>query len=1122
ISVVSWATNLDAVRTDIDYPPTGTGNGWTEYNNLTDSYEVHIYWDNWFNITVYYENIDTLTGIESATVKILIGGTVYSLDEKTDGYYNYSLNTASLPVGTHALFVNATYTDHALQTIRINLIIEARKTQLVADYTPTALELVYNDNAIITFTFNDISGSQEVGISNAGITVSGFAENWEYNPLTPGVYTITLNGTISEGFYTVIIRFNKTNYQTQTKLYEVTVRPAHTTSSGNAESPSVAWGDNVTIILKYYDTDHSSYGIPGATIGFSWMDGHEGQDYWEMDYDNGTYTITLNTTLVPQGTQGYTLTFTFNKTHYDINQVNVVFQVRDIQTSLSILDTIVMGSTSTSVPWGESLTLILKFNDDDHNVIISGASIWCDWEIFYWDSIYDAASGYYNLTIYTENEVEGGFLVQITATNEHYMTDYNLQSFVIRQIRTGLEANTPAQIVEIGTNATCLFTYSDLDHLGVSIKNATVTIDWLFGYYSISDFGNGTYFLQLNTSISSVGTHTIQVEFAYPHYDSKTIFITVEITRIQLNMQIIEPATGRWEVEYNELVNISLLVTNLAGVPINDAIVEYSWAGRGFVAMNWQGSGHYYVEFYANASVGPDYQVTLRASNTTKYFSITKIIIITINPTATRLEILSPIEFSVFFGDSFNLTVSFVTDRDNVPINGANVSYNFRLLNGTEIDAGYLFDAGSGIYTRILNTTALVEFYYQIYVSASKPTMGQDVREFRLTLEEIPTEIVPLQEPIQVLVGTNFTISVMLNDTHNSLLISNADLTITIVALGIEEPMINHHNGTYTFEWYSGLLETTHTIQITASAPFPYKTPSSRTIYIYVRATDFTRSIMVYVSIGAVIAILGLILWVAYVRVFSIPWMVRKMRKMAKSIGKGGSPSLSKMERARISDRTGLISEIAASYYSSVGLAAAPTVIPAEINWAEREAEDDAIWSKLKSLPFIEYEQKLDLFQQMKQIAPAERVWFIEDLRRQMADGTRFDRKVKEPEISEDLETELQARLATYPTLGKLEKERIAAQLRKIPKEDWEEIFQTLAIADKPQAETVEEVLGPAEFPSLTEKERQKLLEELKDLSDEERQKVLQTFREKRSKDIPKGKIVKDKKEFIIDDSDDK
>ncbi len=330
--------------------------------------------------------------------------------------------------------------------------------------------------------------------------------------------------------------------------------------------------------------------------------------------------------------------------------------------------------------------------------------------------------------------------------------------------------------------------------------------------------------------------------------------------------------------------------------------------------------------------------------------------------------------------------------------------------------------------------------------------------------------------------------------------------------------MQNHQNGTYSFIGNSGFIANTYQVSIDASMPQQYMQLDTLQIFLVVRASPLMAQLSSSVAFMAILIVFVLALWLAYTRIFSVPWMVRRIRKMSKTIGKGDIPALSKTDIGRISDRSDQLTEIINPYYGAIGLPATAAVVPAEIDWKEKDAEDDAIWGELKSLPFVEYEQRLELFQQMKQIAPSERVWFLEDLKKQLADRTRFARKVKEPEISEDLEKALQARLATFPALSRIEKERIAAQLRKLPKEEWDEIFLTFAASQKLPMSQVE-VLGPDELPSLSEEERKRLLEEIKDLSEEERQKVLQTFREKRSEDAPKGKVVKGKKEFVIDDS---
>jgi hypothetical protein len=1122
LNIVTWATDLDALRTAVDYPP--TGDGWSLFDQTADNYEVHLYWNELLNVTVFYHFEGNTTGISSADSRqIQVGlAPLEDMIEIGNGYYYYIVDTGSLTAGgITQIFVNTTKTGHASQTILIRLFVENRKTQVTTDLPSSTIILPWNGTFALTINYSDIV----TGFNNYIIDAPPFIttdpglflptyQNWNN-----GTYTVIFNGTANEGTYSVLLNFSKNNYQTKLLSYELTIRSVFTLGFGYASPPNIPWSDTVNITLTFYDSDFD-HGIPGALITFPGQGIWElyGTDYWITDYNNGTYLLILNTMNVPEGIQTYTLTITFAKQHYQTTQTVVPFQVTDIQTILLITDT----PNGTFIPHGDLLIIVVQFTDTSHSPFtpILNATIGCNWNPFFY-SVTQNGSGVYTLRIQTAFNDEGIYQLNIWAEKSHFHDGNNILVFRIEEIQTAVQANPDSLNVPIGDNATFTLTYLDLDHPGTQIPNANVTIHWVTGFYSITDNGDGTYFIQVNTTTSSVGTHILQVDVAYLHHEAHTIFITLEITRIQLAIQVLEPATGRWDVDYNTPVNITAFLTDHLGNPVNDALVEYSWASRGWASMTWIGNGFYFVAFLANASVGADHPVTIRASNITKYVSVTDLIMIRINPTAVTLIKITPQNRIIHFGDPFLVSVFFATDPDNQPIDEAIVTYVFQIVNGIVISTGTLVNVGSGIYNLTIDTTGLTETDYILYLSASKETMGEGRSTFGLRLIPIPTEIVPSQSSIPVLYGTPFKVSVYLNDTHNALPIFTADLSITIANLAIfNEMMENHNNGTYTYEGFCSVLGL-HPIQINASAPYQYDTPAILTIYLEGQASPVMQNLSTYLAAGAVLIVILLILWLAYVRVFSVPWMVRKMRKMANNIGKGATPTLSKVDHRRISDRAELMSEIAHTYYGSVGLPVTNAVIPVEIAWEEREAEDEAIWSELKGLPYIEYEQKLELFQQMKQMPPSERSWFIQDLKKQMADGTRFARKPKEPEISKDFEKELQARLATFPALSKVEKERIAAQLRKMPKEDWDEIFQTLAIAGTPKVVIGTEKLRPDEFPSLTVEERQKVLEEIKGLSDEERQKVLKTFREKRTDSVTKGKVIKEKKDFVIDESED-
>jgi hypothetical protein len=375
-------------------------------------------------------------------------------------------------------------------------------------------------------------------------------------------------------------------------------------------------------------------------------------------------------------------------------------------------------------------------------------------------------------------------------------------------------------------------------------------------------------------------------------------------------------------------------------------------------------------------------------------------------------------------------------------------------------------------------------------------------------------------DPGTVDTGTAWNLVVYYNDTYHNLPIIGANLTVTITRLNIESQyMVDNGDGYYSFTVPPLFVADTLYIEINALGGLQYSS-STENIVVVVTLSEMLQTSIQLGLIAAVIGIIVIIMWLAYTRVLAIPWLVRKIRKMSRTIERGKTPKLSKGDIGRIGSRPELMSHIAEPAYETIKIPIPATVLPTVLDYEERYAEDEAIWAEVKKLPHLEHDQKLELFQEMKRIPSTERVWFIEDLKQQMADGTRFARKVKEDTLSPELEKEIGERLKGFPQLSDVEKSRITKQLRTVPQEEWDEIFNTLAISEKPEVIPGDEILGPNELPSITKEEREKLLEELKDLTEEERQKVLQTFREKKTKETATGEVVKGKKKFKVDDAD--
>ncbi len=607
IRIVSFATNLDAVRTQIDYPPTGTGDGWSQYENDTDVYIVHLYWNDLFNVTVRYINESTSNGITGATVQILIDSTFSPLTETSNGYYYYILNSTALNLGQTDLYVNATRAAHAAQTIKIVVIVEARATQLTKDYPRSTVETPYDDDFIVRFNFTDTVTGLPAFITDATVSVIGYeAGKFTIQDFDNGTYSITFWGNITENTFDVTVFFSRTNYTAQNQYFEITIRPINTYSSGLAVSGSVPWGENVTIILHFTDSDHNNVGIGGAFIGFSWLDDILGVDYWILDHGNGTYTITLNTSKVVAGSQSFTIPFGFSKIHYESYQVTISFQVRDRLTALYIVSV----NPGTSVPWGDTLIITLTYNDTDGGFsAIIGASFTCDWNEFYWSYVYNPTNGAYVLTIRTESRLEGSYTLHIYASKTHYQTFMNLQSFVSRNIQTNYQANPlfiPSQ--PWGDNQTIRIDYLDLDHGGY-IPYAEVDTNWNESYYTIYWFGNGTYLLEINTTCRPIGLHVIQITLSRNHYVSQIIEIDLTLRNILTDFNIEPPYIYSHPWGHNATIRIDYLDKDHNNYVLN-ALITADWNATYYTIYDL-GNGTYLIELNTTCRVPGTYSIEI-------------------------------------------------------------------------------------------------------------------------------------------------------------------------------------------------------------------------------------------------------------------------------------------------------------------------------------------------------------------------------------------------------------------------------------------------------------------------------------------------------------------------------
>ncbi|MFX1565219.1 MAG: hypothetical protein ACFFCH_04450, partial [Promethearchaeota archaeon] len=470
--------------------------------------------------------------------------------------------------------------------------------------------------------------------------------------------------------------------------------------------------------------------------------------------------------------------------------------------------------------------------------------------------------------------------------------------------------------------------------------------------------------------------------------------------------------------------------------------------------------GWYSTTFQVEAITVGTYTITLRAQ-IAAYEDATAQVLLYVAPQPTSATLID-----AYTTDQAGLSNNSITDFDTlqVPINDLLVlTFNYsglwnQLIPNATAQISYQVGfqsiqyIGNGLYRVIINSSTVPIGSYSAAAGFSGQNYEISILSFTIDVTLIPTELY-LLNPIldtdfhELNIGDLFRIRVNFTDLAHLTYISEATLTLDIPGVTLGPILMQEvEPGIYEAIGLSVLLEGVWELNIVASKT-DYA-PATFRLQLIVQVPEVSRSLITWGLIAAVIGIIILIAWVAYTRVFAIPWLVRKMRKMSTTLGKGKMTKLSSRDQRRISNRSDQMGDIMQDAYGNAKIAFVASSIPIVVTIDEREAEEVDIWNELDQLEGLGRDQKLELFEEMKRIPAKDRIWFLEDLKRQMADGTRFRRpSALPPEGLLDKTAEeqiIQARLDAIPALSELEKKTLFKHISSLPPEDRDEVFETL------------------------------------------------------------------------------
>jgi hypothetical protein len=727
------------------------------------------------SFTLFYEDLDSLNGIENGNLTVYKGGSPltlgveYQVSVVGSGSYLITVETTALDeIGITQIVVKANWTlgtpYHNNATMSLSLRVIRRETNVDIEVPPSQTRFL--DNVTFTFSFTDVGTEQRVAITNADIVVYNDTQVLApslYSFIDQGgnLYVISINSTLlSSGLVddhnvTVFVDWNDSlppyYSDDQTSIKVTTVNRIGSVSLGQVLVTPM--NDNMTLSFDFVD-EATGVGIGNAEIQFDCVEVPglvENVSYWVLagiGADAGNYTILIDTAVLDtefrEGTSvfNFILDVTWNPSqspyYQDITGLEMIGGVRLIQTSLTNAP-----PTPATVPYNDNVSIVITFTDLDHAFLpINGAggsisveykngsipSIW-DWEFL--------GAGVYNVTMDTHDAGGKGIKTLIIEINLYPYQSLQVQvSFQIRNRYGLLDATVPSTIYA-GDSAVVMVTLVDTDSGDSPLSGAALIITWPDSF-TTTDLSNGSYRINLSTLALNYGVEQLLIEAIVSNYDITPLSLDIILKAITT---VVVPTEAAIELYWGNDTTVTVFYNDtLHGLPLTGAEVSYTWAGSPGNLLATGPPGYYAVTL-DTSDVNATTVVVFITAQKPNYITVTTQVTLSILPIPMAVTPVDGIfVFSLPRGEAANLRVSIIDSVNGIPVEGATVYAFWSFVNP---ENATLTDSGGGIYQYTLdtdNTTAAES--YMVTVTALKQNHQAASLSFTIAITATETQVI--------------------------------------------------------------------------------------------------------------------------------------------------------------------------------------------------------------------------------------------------------------------------------------------------------------------------------------------------------------------------------------------
>ena len=824
--------------------------------------DVTYYSGDTVDLNITFTNIGTGLGIEGADVTTdwdILHGTSYTLVEIGNGVYRLSIDTTGLLADRYVFNVNASKYLHYNKTITADIVLAPVPVIIDITYMPAAP--VWGDD--IHFTINITDARDISAITGGNVTLQMAGDFYTTTDIGGGLYQVTVaGGQYDSGVYTVSVHFEKPNHEVRDYDSVLRISTVPATLTADLDVTSAVYGQEVMITAEYVMASNGST-IPVGSLVFSWVGGN-GTLLWnatQLKYI-GNFTVTD----VPIG--NYQVLVQATSRNFGASSTRMTIEIREISTGLVPYD----GVFKLYAIHGDVLNITVYLNNTDLGAPVSGATVEYGVGSLIGNLTPAVLPGYYTALIPTSSLEVKSWVITVTASKFAHAPS-SMQFFLtVDYIPTVVQVKAAQIETYYGDNVTFVFTFWD-EHNNLGINESTTSYELLTTTGTLLDLGNGTYILELNSTVVNAGPLTRDIYISFYKESYKSGFTSVKLVVRPRPTSI----TGPKEIDF---------------------------------------------------PVGDDYSM---------FFTFTDALTDALIYNATAAAIWE-------FG-----TVSLT------PL--GNGSYRF---GPTE----------TGLSRLEIRSTP-----YTIRISITKGNYTANTIDVSLTIRLIKTTLLIVPPPTTLYDGEDFTVRVTYWDVDHNRAIPNAlNSTEGTTAELVPELTTDYGNGTYVFGFVVNGLRA-FDIKIVLS--FLDHESAEYSVLVYTIMTPEQQSLFTtigYIAVG-ILALSGL--GALYIRVLSVPVLLRMIMRMEKTVNKGGIPEPANVR----SRRQLLLDEMNADLAPLRITKTMEDVAPSTVDVSALDVE--SLLTELAEIVGLTEKDVEILRSDLEKMRPSERAGFVQEVIRQ-------------------------------------------------------------------------------------------------------------------------------------------